>query len=53
MWIVDPANHTLEIYTPQSPDTPTLFLVNEGTVTSQVLPKLNFELATLFDQLPF
>lgn len=49
-WIVDPANKTLEIYrhNQTDPDTPSLYLVGEGEVTSAVLPNLKFDLKEIF-----
>lgn len=49
-WIVDPANKTLEIYSnsQEDLDTPSLFLVVEGEVSSSVLLKLTFNLKDIF-----
>ncbi len=49
-WIVDPANKTLEIYRhgQADVDTPSLFLAEEGEVTSTVLPELRFNLQDIF-----
>jgi len=47
-WIVDPANKTLEIYTSQDYDTPSLYLIEEGVVTSSVSDELNFNLKDIF-----
>ena len=49
-WIVDPANHTLEIYKHDQadPDTPHVYLVKEGEVSSSVLPDLKFDLKEIF-----
>ena len=47
-WIVDPANQTLEIYRPEDYDTPSFHLVEEGTVTSKVDDKINFDLRSIF-----
>lgn len=47
-WIIDPANKTLEIYTPKDHDTPRLYLVNEGAVTSLVSADVGFDLKALF-----
>lgn len=49
-WIVDPANKTLEIYRrdQKDKDTPSLFLTEEGEVTSTVLPELKFDLKEIF-----
>lgn len=49
-WIIDPANHTLEIYThnQHDSDTPHLFLVRKGSVTSTVLTELTFNLQEIF-----
>lgn len=49
-WIVDPGNQTLEIYQSNqtNPDTPHLYRVEEGEVTSTVIPSLTFDLKTIF-----
>jgi len=48
-WIVDPANKTLEIYTPENgKDNPSLYLVEEGEVISSVLTNLRFNLKAIF-----
>jgi Uma2 family endonuclease len=47
-WIVDPGNRTLEIYDFSSDETPILYLVGEGEVTSSLLPGLSFSFADLF-----
>ncbi|MCA6378228.1 MAG: Uma2 family endonuclease [Cytophagales bacterium] len=47
-WIVDPGNRTLEIYDFSSEETPILYLVGEGEVTSNLLPGLSFSFADLF-----
>jgi len=48
-WIVDPANKTLEIYTPEAGgDTPILFLAEEGDVVSTVLESIRFNLKDIF-----
>jgi Uma2 family endonuclease len=48
-WIVDPANETIEIYTPQAgQDVPVLYLSGNGQVTSNAIPNLAFELSTIF-----
>lgn len=48
-WIVDPANETIEIYTPQQgQDVPVLFLSGNGTVKSTVVEGLDFALKELF-----
>jgi Uma2 family endonuclease len=47
-WIIDPGNRTLEIYDFSSDETPTLYLVGEGEVTSGLLPGLSFSFADLF-----
>ena len=49
-WIVDPANHTLEIYKHDQPDAdvPHLYLVKEGEVSSSVLVNLKFDLKDIF-----
>jgi Uma2 family endonuclease len=49
-WIVDPGNKTIEAYTPETGlDSPLLYLAEEGAVTSQVLPVLNFNLTDIFN----
>ena len=52
-WIVDPANKTLEIYTLAQEDknTPLLNLVEEGEITSTVIPQLKFDLKEVFKTL--
>ncbi len=47
-WIMDPGNRTLEIYDFSSEETPILYLVGEGEVTSNLLPGLSFSFADLF-----
>ncbi|MEO1254814.1 MAG: Uma2 family endonuclease [Bacteroidota bacterium] len=47
-WIVDPANETLEIYTPKDQDTPRLYLIKSGEVNSIVSSKLSFDLKKIF-----
>lgn len=47
-WIVDPANHTLEIYRHGEENTPSLYLREEGEVTSSVLTDLKFNLKEIF-----
>lgn len=49
-WIVDPANKTLEIYkhNQADQDTPSLYVVGEGLITSTVLPDLKFDLKEIF-----
>jgi Uma2 family endonuclease len=49
-WIVDPANKTLEVYYKGQldTDTPTLYVVESGTVTSQILIGLQFGLEEIF-----
>lgn len=49
-WIVDPANHTLEVYKHDQPDAdvPHLYLVKEGEVSSSVLTNLKFDLKDIF-----
>lgn len=47
-WIIDPANRSIEIYDFVFDETPVLYLVEEGTVTSKLLPNLSFNLADLF-----
>ncbi len=48
-WIVDPANETLEIYTPDDEDNPRLYLAKDGEVNSIVSRKIHFDLKELFD----
>lgn len=48
-WIVDPANQTIEIYSPKSGvDVPVLYLSTSGTVKSITIANLEFELTDLF-----
>ena len=47
-WIVDPANQTLEIYTPDDYDTPSFYLVEQGEIKSKVDEKINFDLRSIF-----
>ncbi|WP_331968815.1 Uma2 family endonuclease [Ohtaekwangia sp.] len=49
-WIVDPANHTLEIYRHDQADadTPHLYLVKEGVVSSSILSEVKFDLKEIF-----
>lgn len=47
-WIIDPANQTIEIYTPDDYDTPRLYLANEGQVNSLVDETVDFDLRELF-----
>ena len=49
-WIVDPGNKTLEIYT-NSLETPSLYLSEQGEITSIVLDSLSFDLSLLFSGL--
>lgn len=49
-WIVDPDNKTLEIYT-NSLETPSLYLSEQGEITSIVLDSLSFDLSLLFSGL--
>ena len=48
--IVDPANKTLEIYheNQRDTDTPDLYLVETGIVTSTLLTQLGFDLKIIF-----
>lgn len=49
-WIVDPANKTIEIYTPESGlDSPLLYLAEEGQISSKVLPHLTFNVSEIFN----
>ncbi len=48
-WIVDPANKTIEIYTPPTGgDVPVLYLSESGVVKSVNLKNLQFELKDIF-----
>jgi Uma2 family endonuclease len=49
-WIVDPANKTIEIYNSiqKNWDTPSLYLAEEGIVTSSVISELQFDLSEIF-----
>lgn len=48
-WIVDPANRTLEVYTPEAgEDLPILFLSGSGQVKSSVISSLEFQLQEIF-----
>ncbi|UXE68432.1 MAG: Uma2 family endonuclease [Chryseotalea sp. WA131a] len=48
-WIVDPANETIEIYTPaRGQDIPVLYLSGNGRVKSNAIPSVSFELEELF-----
>ena len=47
-WIVDPANETLEIYTPEDEDNPRVYLAKEGEVTSVVSKNICFDVKELF-----
>ncbi len=48
-WIVDPASHTLEIYlhNQSNAELPHLYVVDEGKVTSIVMPSLEFDLKAI------
>ncbi len=46
-WIIDPGNKTIEIYDFAS-ENPVLYLAEEGTVTSNLLPSLSFQFEELF-----
>jgi len=48
-WIVDPANQTLEVYTPKNFDNPRLYLIKEGNIRSLVSDKIDFDLAQIFN----
>jgi Uma2 family endonuclease len=48
-WIVDPANETLEVYSGNYWDSPSLYLAEEGEVTSVTLKDLKFNLKELFN----
>jgi Uma2 family endonuclease len=47
-WIIDPQNKTIEIYDFSAGENPVLYLAEEGTVTSRLLPGLSFNFADLF-----
>ncbi len=48
-WIIDPANKTIEIYTPSTGgDVPVLYLSTSGMVKSVTLENLQFELKDIF-----
>jgi Uma2 family endonuclease len=48
-WIVDPANETIEVYTPESGgDVPIVYLVGSGIVKSTTLETLTFDLKEIF-----
>lgn len=47
-WIVDPGNKTLEVYTPKDQETPILYVVEEGNISSSVLTNLTFDLKEIF-----
>jgi Uma2 family endonuclease len=49
-WIVDPSTRTLEIYrhNQANPDVPHLYVVDEGRVSSTVVPSLEFDLKVIF-----
>ena len=49
-WIVDPANKTLEIYNGANWNKPSLYLAEEGRVTSTTLVQLQFDLKEVFKQ---
>ncbi len=47
-WIVDPANKTVEIYTPlNGADVPVTFVAEKGEVKSTIIENLKFELTTI------
>ncbi len=48
-WIIDPANETLEVYTPDSGvDVPVIYLVKKGKVESLTIKNLQFDLQEIF-----
>lgn len=47
VWILDPANRTLEIYA-DNVDKPALYLASEGQIRSDVIHKLSFNLEAIF-----
>ena len=48
-WIIDPGNRTIEIYDFAMGENPVLYLADEGTVTSNLLPGISFSFAELFN----
>jgi len=48
-WIADPANQTLEVYTPENFDVPRLYLIKQGKIRSLVSDKIDFDLAQIFN----
>ena len=48
-WIIDPGNRTIEIYDFAMGENPALYLADEGTVTSNLLPGISFSFAELFN----
>ena len=49
-WIVDPANKTVEVYTPETGlDSPLFYIAEEGEVSSRVLKNLKFNIADIFN----
>ncbi len=48
-WIVDPGNHTIEIYTPEGGgNVPVSFVSGEGEITSAIEAKVRFNLKEIF-----
>lgn len=47
-WLIDPVNQTLELYTSSDLNTPRLYLVETGEVTSSIFPNKSFEFAEIF-----
>lgn len=47
-WIVDPGNRTIEIYDFAKGENPALYLANDGSVISNLLPGLSFQFIELF-----
>ena len=48
-WIVDPANETIEVYTPEAgSDVPIIYLVGSGIVKSTTLETVTFDLKEIF-----
>lgn len=47
-WIIDPGNRTIEIYDYAKGENPVLYLAEEGTVVSDLMPGLSFDFTDLF-----
>lgn len=46
-WLIDPGNKTLEIYSGNA-EQPALYLIEQGSVSSLLLPEISFELSLIF-----